>query len=171
MPKSGKADLPQPTAEDFQHLLASRVSLRCFQHWSETQARAAGLTHTQHQLLVAVKGHPGKLPPTVGDLAAYLLLRHHSAVELADRVEAAVSALAVREFMISCMDYVAATTGDLAGDQGSDAAGGTGDQGDTTLSQHASGTHLACSLCTVKLSDLFQAIATFCAHQVQIAAP
>lgn len=78
-----------PTPEDFQHLLAFRVSLRQFQHWSETQARAVGLTHAQHQLLVAIKGHPGRVPPAIGDLAAYLMLRHHSTVELVDRAEAA----------------------------------------------------------------------------------
>jgi DNA-binding MarR family transcriptional regulator len=87
VPQNRKTDLPQPTTEDFQHLLAFRVSLRRFQRWSEQQARAAGLTHAQHQLLVAVKGHPGNRPPTVGDLAAYLRLRHHSAVELVDRAE------------------------------------------------------------------------------------
>ena len=65
------------------------MSLRRFQHWSEEQARAAGLTHTQHQLLVAVKGHAGDVPPTIGELAGYLLLRHHSAVELVDRAETA----------------------------------------------------------------------------------
>ena len=48
-----------------------------------------GLTHVQHQLLVALKGHQGAMPPTVGDVANYLLLRHHSAVELVDRAEAA----------------------------------------------------------------------------------
>jgi DNA-binding MarR family transcriptional regulator len=48
-----------------------------------------GLTHVQHQLLVAIKGHPGEKPPTVGDLAGYLLLRPHSAVELVNRAEAA----------------------------------------------------------------------------------
>jgi DNA-binding MarR family transcriptional regulator len=78
-----------PTREDFEHLLAFRTSLRRFQRWSEDQAKAAGLTHVQHQLLVAVKGHPGGLPPTVRDLAGYLLLRHHSTVELVDRAEAA----------------------------------------------------------------------------------
>jgi len=81
--------VPQLTRMDFEHLLAFRTSLRTFQHWSETQARAAGLTHVQHQLLVAVKGHPGDEPPTVGDLAGYLLLRHHSTVELVDRSVAA----------------------------------------------------------------------------------
>ncbi len=79
----------QLTRADFEHLLAFRISLRRFQRWSEDQARAAGLTHVQHQLLVAVKGHPGGDPPTVGDLADYLLLRHHSVVELVDRAELA----------------------------------------------------------------------------------
>jgi DNA-binding MarR family transcriptional regulator len=77
------------TRDDFEHLLAFRTSLRRFQRWSEDQAKVAGLTHVQHQLLVAVKGHPGGLPPTVRDLAGYLLLRHHSTVELVDRAEAA----------------------------------------------------------------------------------
>jgi DNA-binding MarR family transcriptional regulator len=79
----------EPDRNDFEHLLAFRSSLRRFERWSEAQARAAGLTHVQHQLLVAVKGHPGTEPPTVGDLAGYLMLRHHSAVELINRAEAA----------------------------------------------------------------------------------
>lgn len=81
--------LPQPTREDFEKLLAFRVRLRRFQRWSEDQAVAVGLTHVQHQLLVAIKGHPGSTPPAIGDLADYLLLRHHSAVELVDRAETA----------------------------------------------------------------------------------
>ncbi|HEY1644058.1 MAG TPA: MarR family winged helix-turn-helix transcriptional regulator [Streptosporangiaceae bacterium] len=90
MPESQDNSRPTgPVAEEFQHLLAFRVSLRQFQHWSENQARAVGLTHTQHQLLVAIKGHPGSLPPAVGDLAAYLMLRSHSTVELVNRAEAA----------------------------------------------------------------------------------
>jgi DNA-binding MarR family transcriptional regulator len=85
-----KANGPLPPShEDFEHLLAFRVSLRRFEHWSENHARAVGLTHAQHQLLVAIKGHAGGLPPAVGDLADYLMLRHHSAVELVDRAEAA----------------------------------------------------------------------------------
>jgi len=71
--------------EDYAHLLAFRTGLRKFLHWSETRAREAGMTPAQYQLLVAVKGH-GE-PPTVGDLAGYLLLKHHSAVELIDRAE------------------------------------------------------------------------------------
>lgn len=77
------------TRGDFENLLTFRTSLRRFLHWSQTQARAAGLTPAQHQLLVAIKGHPGEQEPTIGDLAGYLLLRHHSAVELVDRAAAA----------------------------------------------------------------------------------
>jgi DNA-binding MarR family transcriptional regulator len=77
------------TQQDFERLLEFRVTLRRFQRWSEDQAQAAGLTHVQHQLLVAIKGHPGPRPPAVGDLAGYLLLRPHSTVELVDRAGAA----------------------------------------------------------------------------------
>jgi DNA-binding MarR family transcriptional regulator len=75
--------------EDYENLLAFRTSLRRFLHWSETQARAVGLTPAQHQLLLAVKGHRGAQGPAIGDLAGYLMLRHHSTVELVDRAEAA----------------------------------------------------------------------------------
>jgi DNA-binding MarR family transcriptional regulator len=81
--------LTQPTRQDFENLLAFRVALRRFQRWSEDQAGAVGLTHVQHQLLVAIKGHPGGRPPSVGQLADYLLLQSHSAVGLVDRAEAA----------------------------------------------------------------------------------
>jgi len=81
--------MPRLTQKDFERLLEFRVTLRRFQRWSEDQAQAEGLTHVQHQLLVAIKGHPGDRPPAVGDLAGYLLLRPHSTVELIDRAEAA----------------------------------------------------------------------------------
>ncbi|HEV2376906.1 MAG TPA: MarR family winged helix-turn-helix transcriptional regulator [Streptosporangiaceae bacterium] len=77
------------TQDDFENLLAFRTSLRRFMHWSQTEARRAGLTPGQHQLLVAIKGHRDSQGPTVTDLAEYLLLRHHSVVELVDRAAAA----------------------------------------------------------------------------------
>jgi DNA-binding MarR family transcriptional regulator len=74
---------------EYENLLAFRTSLRHFLHWSHSQAQAVGLTPAQHQLMVAVKGHPGDRDPAISDLAGYLLLRHHSAVELVDRAAAA----------------------------------------------------------------------------------
>jgi DNA-binding MarR family transcriptional regulator len=72
---------------DYQRLLGFRDGLRRFLRWSEEQAKAAGLTPAQHQLLLAIRGHDGD--PTIGDVADHLLLRHHSAVELIDRAEQA----------------------------------------------------------------------------------
>jgi DNA-binding MarR family transcriptional regulator len=79
----------QPTDQDFQHSLRFRVTLRRFLRWSEELAAEAGLTPAQHQLLVAIKGHPGPLPPAIREIADYLLLQSHSAVGLVDRAEAA----------------------------------------------------------------------------------
>ena len=84
-----KVTMPRLTRQDFERLLEFRVTLRRFQRWSEDQAQAEGLTHVQHQLLVSIKGHHGNQPPTIGDLAGYLMLRPHSTVELVDRAEAA----------------------------------------------------------------------------------
>lgn len=73
------------TQRDYTSLLEFRTALRRFERWSEDQARLVGLTPTQHQLLLAVKGHPDDRGPTIGDVAAYLTVRHHSAVGLIDR--------------------------------------------------------------------------------------
>ncbi len=77
------------TDADFERLLAFRDGLRRFLHWSEEQAATVGLTGAQHQLLLAVRRHSAPDLPPVGDVAAHLLLRHHSAVELVDRAVAA----------------------------------------------------------------------------------
>ena len=76
-------------SDEYENLLAFRTSLRQFLHWSHSQALAVGLTPAQHQLMVAVKGHPDGKGPAISDLAGYLLLRHHSAVELVGRAAAA----------------------------------------------------------------------------------
>lgn len=78
-----KAARGKLTDDDFGRLLEFRDGLRQFLHWSGEQARAVGLTPAQHQLLLAVRGHGG--PPSIGDVAEHLLLRHHSVVELVDR--------------------------------------------------------------------------------------
>ena len=80
---------PTPTDEDYRRLLELRTGLRRFLRWSEQQARSAGMTPAQHQLLLAIRGHGDDRGPTIGDVAGYLLLRHHSAVGLIDRAAAA----------------------------------------------------------------------------------
>ena len=75
--------------DEYRRLLRLRTGLRRFLHWSEEQAEAVGLTAMQHQLLLAVRGHADPRGPTIGDVATYLVIRHHSAGELVDRAEAA----------------------------------------------------------------------------------
>lgn len=76
------------TETQWQTLLSFRVALRRFLHWSETQAASVGLTAAQHQLLVAIRGHPGETDPTISDVAGYLVVRHHSAIGLVERAAA-----------------------------------------------------------------------------------
>lgn len=73
--------------EDYTALLTFRVGLRRFLQWSGDQAAKAGLTAAQHQLLLAIRGHPDHRGPSVGEVAEYLCVRHHSAVQLIDRTE------------------------------------------------------------------------------------
>ncbi|HJP75485.1 MAG TPA: MarR family winged helix-turn-helix transcriptional regulator [Pseudonocardiaceae bacterium] len=70
---------------DYTNLLEFRAALRRFDRWSEAQARQAGLTPAQHQLLLAVKGHRDRRGPTIREVAEYLGVQHHSVVGLADR--------------------------------------------------------------------------------------
>ena len=72
---------------DYARLLAVRTRLREFEHWSAEQAAEQGLTASQHQLLLAIRGHADPAGPTIGEAAAYLMVRHHTAVELVDRAQ------------------------------------------------------------------------------------
>lgn len=74
------------TVKDYETLAAFRRELRRFLAFSEEAARASGLTAQQHQAILAIKGHAGAGPMTVGELADHLFVRHHSAVELVDRL-------------------------------------------------------------------------------------
>jgi len=47
------------------------------------------VTPAQHQLLLAIRGHPDPAGPTIREIAGDLLVCHHSAVELVDRAGAA----------------------------------------------------------------------------------
>jgi DNA-binding MarR family transcriptional regulator len=85
------------TDADYEDLLTLRTGLRRFLRWSEQQAETAGITPAQHQLLLAVRGHTDPRGPTIGEVADYLLLRHHSAVGLIDRADDAGLVARVRD--------------------------------------------------------------------------
>jgi DNA-binding MarR family transcriptional regulator len=80
---SGEAQV----AVDYLVLAAFRYQIRRFLRFSEEAARAAGLEPQQHQFLLAMRGLPQAAEPTVTELAARLQIRHHSVVELIDRLE------------------------------------------------------------------------------------
>src|SRR6478736_4956336 len=74
---------------DYERLLEFRDGLRRFLHWSEEEVARVGLPPAHNQLLLAIRGNPGKSKPTITDIADHLLLRRHSVVGLVNRAEAA----------------------------------------------------------------------------------
>jgi DNA-binding MarR family transcriptional regulator len=76
----------QLTASEFQTLAAFRYQIRLFLRFSEDQARASGIEPQQHQLLLVIKSLPDDVTPTIGELASRMLIRHHSTVELVNRL-------------------------------------------------------------------------------------
>jgi len=74
---------------DYATLAELRYQLRRFLGRREEAARAAGVEPQQYALLLQLKGLEGRRTvPTIGALAERLQIRHHSAVELVDRLVA-----------------------------------------------------------------------------------
>ncbi|QQO33946.1 MarR family transcriptional regulator [Bradyrhizobium diazoefficiens] len=71
---------------DYAALAQFRYQIRSFLAFSEAAAKDQGLTPQQHQALLGIKGFVHPQPATVGDIARFLLIRHHSAVELLNRM-------------------------------------------------------------------------------------
>jgi DNA-binding MarR family transcriptional regulator len=76
------------TLSDYQALAEFRYQIRRFLHFSEQVVNDAGLERGQYQLMLAIKGMPAEVRPTIGELANRMQIRHHSAVELVNRLEA-----------------------------------------------------------------------------------
>jgi len=90
----------------YRSLAELRHQILRFLRYSEDAAREYGIEPHQHQLLLAIKGLPDDKLPTIGELADRLQIRHHSAVELINRlatqgfVKRAVSNVDRREVLI-----------------------------------------------------------------------
>jgi DNA-binding MarR family transcriptional regulator len=78
----------EPRVIDYQALADFRFEIRRFLNFSERLVHAAGIEPQQHQALLAIKGLPAHSVATVRVLAERLLIQHHSAVELVNRLEA-----------------------------------------------------------------------------------
>ena len=77
---------PKLLKSDYERLATLRYQLRRFLRFSEGAAQAVGLTPRQYQGLLAIAGYPDPEELTVGVLAEQLLVAHHSAVGLVDRL-------------------------------------------------------------------------------------
>ena len=72
---------------DYEAMAQYRYAIRRFLRFSEEAARSAGLTPQQYQLLLAIKGYPGREHANISELAERMQLDHHSTVGLVDRTE------------------------------------------------------------------------------------
>jgi DNA-binding MarR family transcriptional regulator len=75
------------TEKEYQALGELRYRIRKFLQEGDVTAKQAGLEPQQYLLLLAIRGLPADQEATIGTLADRLSLRHHSTVELIDRME------------------------------------------------------------------------------------
>jgi DNA-binding MarR family transcriptional regulator len=76
------------TTHEYRALAELRCRIRHFLHEGDAVAHAAGLEPQQYLLLLMIRGLPEGEEATIRTLAEHLALKHHSAVELIDRLEA-----------------------------------------------------------------------------------
>ncbi len=80
-------DLPALEKDQYEALSEFRYQLRRFLRFSEEAAKAEGLTPLQYQLLLHVRGFPGRDWASVGELSERLQSPHHGVVALLTRCE------------------------------------------------------------------------------------
>src|SRR5438105_2674977 len=72
---------------DYEALAIFRAALRKFLIFAESSAQASGISSQAYQVLLAIRGRsPQSI--SIGELADSLLIKHHSAVGLANRLQA-----------------------------------------------------------------------------------
>ena len=76
-----------PRDSDYQALAAFRARLREFLAFSDGASATVGMTQQQYQALLALRAHQGTEPLSIRGLASLLLIKHHSAVGMVDRLE------------------------------------------------------------------------------------
>jgi DNA-binding MarR family transcriptional regulator len=74
---------------EYEALAQFRYQLRRFLRFSEEVTRRKGITPLQYQLMLQIKGFPGREWASVGELAERLQAKHHGVVALISRCEAA----------------------------------------------------------------------------------
>jgi len=74
---------------EYEALAQFRYQLRRFLRFSEQVTRGQGITPLQYQLMLQIKGFPGREWATVVELAERLQAKHHGVVALISRCETA----------------------------------------------------------------------------------
>lgn len=77
------------TKRQYESLAKFRYELRRYLRYSEEVTRRQGVTPLQYQLLLHVKGFPGRDYASVSELAERLQAKHHGVVALVTRCESA----------------------------------------------------------------------------------
>ncbi len=75
------------TTDEYRALAELRYRIRHFLREGDAVAQAAGLEPQQYLLLLTIRGLPAGEEATIRTLAERLALKHHSVVELIDRLE------------------------------------------------------------------------------------
>jgi DNA-binding MarR family transcriptional regulator len=75
------------TTDEYRALAELRYRIRYFLREGDVVAQAAGLEPQQYLLLLTIRGLPAGDEATIRALADRLALKHHSVVELIDRLE------------------------------------------------------------------------------------
>lgn len=75
------------TTDEYRALSELRYRIRHFLQEGDAVSRAIGLEPQQYLLLLAIRGLPEHEEATIRTLAGRLALKHHSVVELVDRLE------------------------------------------------------------------------------------
>jgi len=74
------------TTTEYRALAELRYRIRLFLREGDAKARATGLEPQQYLLLLALRGLPSGADATIRTLAERMVLKHHSVVELVDRL-------------------------------------------------------------------------------------
>lgn len=78
---------PRVTKKQYETLATFRYELRRYLRYSEEITRKHGVTPLQYQLLLQIKGYPGREWASVTELAERLQAKHHGVVALVTRCE------------------------------------------------------------------------------------
>ncbi len=82
------ADQAELTKAEYEQLAMFRHSLRQLAYQTELEVRALGMTPQQYQVLLAIKGMPGREWASISEIAERLQIRHNAVIGLVNRAEA-----------------------------------------------------------------------------------